>query len=433
MKVKNIMHRVKLPGKKQRGGKSQSDEKRLVYKSAALSVLILLIGSVFFFGILDIIIPGNISVYNDEGLKSGLITYEKQDGNEISPVFSYSKTIADSGTKELYKAKLFGVIPLKDVEISSFPKTYLIPGGMSFGLKFFTQGVLVIGTSDIETENGVQNPAKSAGLKTSDIITHINGAAVNTIEEAAHYIEASEGARVTLDIVRDSKKYSLILTPVYSVSEKKYKSGIWLRDSTAGIGTVTYINPDSLAFGGLGHGICDIDTGNLMPLKRGIIVESKISDIVKGRSEYPGELKGKFGSDIGTLLANTQNGIFGLLNKLPTDAYNKEALPIGLRSEVKEDKAKIYCTLDDNVIEEYDIEIIKIYKNSSDSKNFLVKIIDPVLLEKTGGIVQGMSGSPIIQNGKIIGAVTHVLVSDPTKGYGIFIDNMLTAMPDVIK
>jgi stage IV sporulation protein B len=304
---------------------------------------------------------------------------------------------------------------------------------MPFGVKFFTEGVIVVGLSDIETEKGTVNPAKAAGVKASDIITEINGATVNSVEEAAAIIENSGGGNLHLTIRRDSKIIEIKLKPAYSVSEEKYKSGIWLRDSTAGIGTVTFISPANYAFGGLGHGICDVDTGNLMPLKKGTIVDADIDNVVKGKSELPGELKGKFKESMGTLLANTHNGIFGILSKAPVSPETATPVPIGLRQDVKEGKAIIYSTVCEQGVREFEVEIIKIYKNSSDSKNFLVRITDTELLEITGGIVQGMSGSPIIQEGRLIGAVTHVLVSDPAKGYGIFIDNMLTSMPDILK
>jgi len=170
-----------------------------------------------------------------------------------------------------------------------------------------------------------------------------------------------------------------------------------------------------------------------MPLKKGTIVDADISSVIRGQSEAPGELKGRFRDNMGTLLANTHSGIFGILNDAPIEPESVEPVPIGLRGDVREGEAKIFSTVDGNGRREFDIEIVKIYKNSSDSKNFLIRITDPELLEITGGIVQGMSGSPIIQDGRLIGAVTHVLVNDPAKGYGIFIDNMLTAMPEILK
>ena len=428
-----------------------------------LSVIILcsLIFSAGFFGVIDFITPGRIMTFNIDDLnRNGIIVYSDGDYSMLDffpllfnrnrdgaqAVFSdaslqmlqatASPEITAGNnffTRSYFTAKLFGVIPIRTVEVTVFPETSLIPGGMPFGVKFFTEGVIVVGVSDIETEKGSVNPAKAAGIKTSDIITEINGSVVNSVEEAARIIEASGGAAIELKIQRDSKTLDLKLRPVYSVSEEKYKSGIWLRDSTAGIGTVTFVSPANFAFGGLGHGICDIDTGNLMPLKRGTVVSASIENVIKGRSDMPGELKGRFRDNIGTLLANTHNGIFGILSNSPVSIEDVTPVPIGLRQDVREGKAVIYSTVDERGQREFEIEIIKIYKNSSDSKNFLIRITDPELLEITGGIVQGMSGSPIIQNGKLIGAVTHVLVSDPAKGYGIFIDNMLTAMPETLR
>ena len=424
------------------------------------SVIILcsLILSAGVFGVMDFITPARITAFNIDDLnRNGIIVYSSGDYSifDFFPLSLFHRNraaqtvfnaVPDTNctgnlsaagnnffSRSYFTAKLFGIIPIRSVEVNIFPETALIPGGMPFGVKFFTEGVIVVGTSDIQTEKGSANPAKTAGVRTSDIITEINGAVVNSVEEAARIIEASGGDAINLKVQRDYKTLELTLKPVYSVSEEKYKSGIWLRDSTAGIGTVTFISPANYAFGGLGHGICDVDTGNLMPLKRGTIVEASIENVVKGKSELPGELKGRFRDSIGTLLANTHNGIFGILNKVQADPESVTPVPIGLRQDVKEGKAVIYSTVDERGTREFEIEIVKIYKNSSDSKNFLIRITDDELLEITGGIVQGMSGSPIIQDGKLIGAVTHVLVSDPAKGYGIFIDNMLTAMPVILQ
>ena len=467
MKYKNIKH-------KKRDFNSNLNAAKIV-SAFILSLFILTAG---LFGIMDFITPNHVAAFNINDLnKNGVIIYSKTDygildlfsflshssnsandshnteslkndnaatafnNSALSPYVSSSSAQTDNlsisnsnnNGESIYTAKLFGIIPIKKVQVSLFPETELIPGGMPFGVKFLTQGVIVVGLSDIETEKGTVNPAKNAGIKTSDIVTEINGVTVNSVEEATNIIEGSNGDTMDLTVTRDGKTYDLKLKPAFSVSDNKYKLGIWLRDSTAGIGTVTFINPSNNAFGGLGHGICDVDTGNLMPLRKGTIVDSVIDSVVKGKSELPGELKGKFKENMGTLLSNTQNGIFGILSNMPVSPEDATPIPIGLRSDVKEGRATIYCTIDGTGPQEYEIDILKIYKNSTDSKNFLIKITDPNLIEATGGIVQGMSGSPIMQNGKIIGAVTHVLVSDPTKGYGIFIDNMLSAMPEILK
>lgn len=447
----------------------------ILMKGSMIFALFSLIVIALFLGFVDFITPHTLTTFNIDNLNAGgLITYAKSDepsssadiwdlisyvsaGNSSS-VFSssYSKlpaenkndgSIASNANLEksaesakngangssAYVAKLFGIFPVRKVDITVFTETHLIPGGIPFGVRFFTEGVIVVGTSDIETEKGVSNPAKNAGIKTADVIVAINGAPISTVDEISRLIEGSKGETISISVIREGKPYTLSLKPVMSDTEKKYKSGIWLRDTAAGIGTVTFINPENNAFGGLGHGICDVDTGTLMPLRRGTIVNASIDNVVRGKSEVPGELKGKFKDNSGTLLSNTNNGIFGILTNAQISPENATPLPIGLRSEIKEGKAVILSTVDNNGVREFEIEIIKIYKNSNDSKNFLVKITDPELIEITGGIVQGMSGSPVIQDGKIIGAVTHVLVSDPAKGYGIFIDNMLNSMPDTLR
>jgi stage IV sporulation protein B len=215
--------------------------------------------------------------------------------------------------------------------------------------------------------------------------------------------------------------------------DKKYHIGLWVRDSTAGIGTLTFYDPKTSAFGALGHGITDIDTGLLMPVDSGEIIESSILGIKVGKSGVPGELKGVFIEDmrLGTIENNSEFGIYGKLSDNAANKITGKLYPIGLRSEIKEGPAVILSNIDGKSIAEFEIEIQKVSRqNINGSKGMIIKVTDQKLLEATGGIVQGMSGSPIIQNGKIIGAVTHVLVNDPTKGYGIFIEGMLKNLPD---
>ncbi len=322
-------------------------------------------------------------------------------------------------------AKLFGVIPIKDVEIKVVPDTKLVPCGDVFGVKFFTKGVMVVRLSDIETGDGFVSPAKRAGLREGDVIQSINGSDVNTAEEMAFAVENSNGNDISVIYLRDDKESSCVIKPVLSLSDKKYKTGIWVRDSTAGIGTMTYYNSETGEFAGLGHGICDIDTGKLMPLLSGVVVDVEITDIIRGRKGMPGELKGSFDTvKQGEISGNTPHGVYGVIRG---DAFRngKEAMEVAKSSEVTTGKATILCELDSDGIGEYEIEITKIKNSDEEGKNFLITVTDENLLEKTGGIVQGMSGSPIIQNGKLVGAVTHVLVSDSKKGYGIFIENMM--------
>ena len=306
----------------------------------------------------------------------------------------------------------------------------LIPGGMAFGVKFFTEGVIVLGTTGVETASGVVSPAKDAGLTAGDIIIRACGVEFDSANALVELIAGSGGKPVTVAYIRNGTEQTVTVSPARDVANGVYRIGVLVRDSTAGIGTVTFIDPETLDFGGLGHGIYDSETGTLLPLGRGAIVEVEITDVVKSERNSPGELKGAFGKAlVGELWDNCDEGVFGRFSEIPDTAY--EPMPIAASSELKEGSAYILTTLSGNEIGRYEIEIEQIYKGSGSTKNFLIEVTDERLISKTGGIVQGMSGSPIIQNGKLVGAVTHVLVNDPTRGYGICIENMLDSAFDV--
>lgn len=286
----------------------------------------------------------------------------------------------------------------------------LIPGGIPFGVKFNTQGVVVIGFCDVDGGKGAVNPAKDAGLHLKDIITKANGNELRDANDLTGIIEKSEGKEIKITYLRGSEEKNTVIKPSYSKSEARYKAGIWIRDSGAGIGTVTYIYPDTYAFGGLGHGICDGDTGELIPMSRGVVTDVTVSGVKKGVSGTPGEIKGYFGaSKRGTLFSNTDCGVYGMFSECPLNV--SEAIAVGGRNEIKEGEAYIMCTLSDGKPVKYKIEIAGINRDAKGSKCFTVFVKDPALIEKTGGIVQGMSGSPIIQNEKLVGAVTHVCVN----------------------
>ena len=304
----------------------------------------------------------------------------------------------------------------------------LYPGGMPFGVKFYTDGVMVVGFCDIDTGKGSVNPAEKAGLRTKDVILKIDGEEIKGAADMTARIEASNGKPMKLTCRRSGKEFETSLTPVLSAAEGQYKTGIWVRDSGAGIGTVTFLFPDSGAFAGLGHGICDADTGALVQMRKGAVSDVTISSVVKGAAGAPGELKGHFNPGrSGALLGNSNCGVWGVFSEVPETSC--EPMPIGLRDDVAEGDAYILCTATGEEIQKYDIRISNIKRDAKGSKCFTVTVTDPDLLALTGGIVQGMSGSPIIQDGKIIGAVTHVLINDPTTGYGIFLENMLANMP----
>lgn len=305
----------------------------------------------------------------------------------------------------------------------------LLPGGMPFGVKICCDGVLVVGVGEVETKFGKKSPAKDAGICPKDIIVSINGRKINSANDVTSAVEYGEES-LKFDILRNGENSTVEVFPVKNI-EDKFRVGIWVRDSTAGIGTVTFIDPETGAFAGLGHGICDSDTGELMPLKRGVVVDVTINGIVKGQSGTPGELKGCFSSGkVGSLIGNTECGVFGVFGELP------EGLGRGVEtaeySELCEGDAELICTLDEGGRRRYRVKISDIDCSGRDVKNFVVSVVDERLLERTGGIVQGMSGSPIIQNGKLIGAVTHVMIGDPSRGYGIFIGNMLKNMPKAV-
>ena len=307
---------------------------------------------------------------------------------------------------------LFNTIPIKTVHVDVTEPLMLVPCGTPFGIKMFTNGVVVVGMSDIDSESGKVNPATEAGLKIGDIITNINGVTVNENEEVSEAIQDCNGESLVLTVKRDTEILEISLNPVKTSQDGSYKGGLWVRDSTAGIGTVTFYNPENGLFGGLGHG-----NGDIVPVT--------ISGVTKGQKGAAGELRGYFSSNqaIGNLFINSDEGVYGQLDASPVE---QQALPVAMKQEVKEGPAQILTTVADGEPQYYNVTIESIeYKNSSRVKNLVVLVTDEVLLEKTGGIVQGMSGSPIIQNGKIVGAVTHVFLNDPTRGYGIFAENMV--------
>ena len=303
----------------------------------------------------------------------------------------------------------------------------LAPGGMPFGVKFLTEGVSIVGFGDVETDGKAINPAGAAGLRERDVIVGINGTPIAGASQLTEAIEKCDGKPIRLTCKRAGREFSVDLLPVYSKEESRYKTGIWVRDNGAGIGTVTFILPENGMFAGLGHGICDADTGEPIAMRRGTVSDVTISSVVRGAAGKPGELKGYFNATkTGSLIGNTPCGVWGVFSKLPSGVG--ETMELGLRDEIREGDAYILSTLDNNQICRYNVRLSNINREAQASKCFTVTVTDPALIAASGGIVQGMSGSPIIQDGKLVGAVTHVLINDPTTGYGIFIENMLNAV-----
>ena len=333
--------------------------------------------------------------------------------SKLSPGSSYQASL-----------QLFGLFPIKDVKVNVVDVTTVVPSGMPFGIKMYTDGVLVVGMSDVDTPNGPKNPAKEAGIKVGDVLVMIDGKPVNTTEEVAAIIEKAGGRKMCFKIRRGNITFDMYFSCVKSVNENCYKAGLWVRDSSAGIGTMTFYIPGSNIFAGLGHAICDVDTGEPLPLATGEVVPARIYSIVKGISGEPGELRGGFeGGTMGQLSINCETGIYGTLNKTPILG---QPVPVAMKQQVKAGPAKILTTISGTTPELYDIKIEQVrYNDSSPTRNMIISITDQRLLEKTGGIIQGMSGSPILQDGRLVGAVTHVFVNDPTKGFAIFAENML--------
>ena len=346
-------------------------------------------------------------------------------GKQTMKVFSQVGSGALPGTRDAVHAA-----PVASLAAEDLRDLALYPGGMPFGVRFLTEGITVVGFCDVDSPEGKVNPANAAGLRIGDVILRANGEALESATDLTERIERGNGAVLTLSCRRGKQEFDVRFSPVWSVSEERYKTGVWVRDSGAGIGTVTFLIPETGAFAGLGHGICDAGTGEPIPIRRGTVSDVTIRSVVKGTAGDPGELKGYFNAGkTGVLLGNTVCGVWGVYSEPPQTVA--EPLRVALREDVREGDATILCTLADNTVSEYTVRLSAIDRNAAGPKCFTVTVTDPRLLEQTGGIVQGMSGSPILQDGKLVGAVTHVLVNDPTTGYGIFLENMLARMPVV--
>ena len=350
------------------------------------------------------------------------ITLE-QDKNNVSLVAN------EKGNEEMLLE--FAGIPVKKVDVNVLKDFRVQPGGQSIGVKLNTVGVLVVGHHLVNTEDGKKSPGEIAGIKIGDIITEINGNKIEKMTDVAPFVQNAGQSGEALDMVisRESGKFTTKLTPLKDKGENSYKLGLYIRDSAAGIGTMTFVHPQSKKYGALGHVISDMDTKKPIVVEDGQIVRSTVTSIEKGSNGDPGEKLARFSSDreiVGNITKNSPFGIFGVLNKELKNGILDKPLPIALSHQVKEGPAKILTVVNDDKVEEFEIEIVStIPQKFPATKGMVLKVTDPKLLEKTGGIVQGMSGSPIIQDGKLIGAVTHVFVNDPTSGYGVHIEWML--------
>lgn len=334
---------------------------------------------------------------------------------------SQGRKVGDSFLVDL---KAFGIIPISKIDVEVVDELHVAVLGSPFGMKIYTNGVMVTSLSDVQTANGVERPAKKAGIKLGDYILSINGQAVTTNEDVMSIVEKSAGKKLRFEILRGNTKIYINFCAVKSKETSSYKIGLWVKDSSAGIGTLTFYSPVNDIICGLGHGICEEETGELISIKSGSIVEAQIISSEKGEVGAPGKLNGRMlFQTVGVIEKNCQMGVYSrLTGKLEFSNLTE----IALKQEVKNGKAQILCTIDESGPKLYDCQIeVRSSAYHNKVQNLLVTVTDKKLLEKTGGIVQGMSGSPILQDGKLIGAVTHVLIDNPTKGYGIFAENML--------
>ena len=338
---------------------------------------------------------------------------------------------SSAGTFEL-NLDLFGTIPVKEINVNVIPKTKVVPMGNLIGVKMYTSGVLVVGMSEIEGQDKQKyKPYINSGIEEGDMIIEINNKKIDSTDELVEVVNSSQGQEIQIKYVRDDNEMVTSILPIKNESNE-YKLGLWVRDAAAGVGTLTFYEPSTGKFAALGHGIVDVDTGGILHIANGELVKSRLVSIKKGEKGDPGEIKGSIDSavSIGEIEKNTNFGVFGFVSKkVNLDLSNSKEYEVALRSEIETGEAEVICELEQGKKKTYKIRIEKVYSsNNYDNKSMLIKIIDDELLGKTGGIIQGMSGSPIIQNGKFVGAITNVLVSDPTTGYAIFGDLMIKQM-----
>ena len=370
-------------------------------------------------GYVDRMLPDRFTVSYGQEVQIGQWVQSRPLGTQGDTVRA---SAVPAGGQYRTRLTLGGLFPVKDVTVTVTEDTVVMVCGTPFGIKLYTKGVLVVGLSDVETAAGKTNPAAAAGVCVGDTILAVNGQTVNTGDEVSALISGSGGKKVTLRLERDGVAFDASFTPVKTA--EGYRAGLWVRDSAAGIGTLTFYDPVEGTFAGLGHAVCDVDTGERMSLSDGEIVPARIFGVTKGKAGSPGELKGCFDAgSLGVLEKNSDNGLYGSLTAFP---FGWQTMAVARCQQVTVGYAQILCTVDGTRPRYYTVAIEQVRQNSrAATRHMVVRVTDPDLLALTGGIVQGMSGSPIIQDGRLVGAVTHVLVEDPTRGYGIFAETML--------
>ncbi len=377
---------------------------------------IVMLGAVFCGVFIANILPEQFEVIDGERLRlaSLPVTIRRQGAIKADVPAS----VGDSYTANL---RLLGLLEVKNVQVHVVKTERVVPDGETFGIKLYTDGVMIVGIGEVETSSGKKSPASDAGVQKGDQLIAVDGKTVNTNQEVGESIAGSKNKGCTLSLRRNGVAFTVRLHPQQDTADGTYKGGFWVRDSTAGIGTVTYYNPQTGYYGGLGHAVCDVDTGKKLPLLNGEAVNSTITSVEKGENGRAGELVGNLENNrLGTLLLNTDNGVYGVFAK----ARAGKSVPIAMKQQVQSGKATVLSTLDETGPHAYEIQIEKI-NYAGGGHDMVVRVTDPKLIARTGGIVQGMSGSPILQNGMLVGALTHVFINNPQKGYAIFAENMM--------
>lgn len=403
--------------------------KRLIKMTIPIFILLIL-----FIYILTIdAIPEHITLFEGENIDFkmlyGMQISKKNNEPTIEAVSSQGNSVtAEVGIAKL-ELSLLNSIPLKEVNVDILPRTKVIPVGSVAGVKLYTSGVLVVGMSEIEGQDKkMYKPYENTEITEGDTIVAINEIQIATTDDLINEVNKSKGEEIKLQYIHKQETLECNITPVKTYNSE-YKLGLWVRDSAAGVGTVTFYEPSTGKFAALGHGLVDIDTEQLIQISSGEFVTTNILSIDKGEKGKPGKIQGTLDKQktIGTITRNTGFGIYGKVEDLSSLQLDKsQEMEVASRSEITLGKAEIICSLENGKKEKYEIQIEKIFpENNYDNKSMKIKITDNRLVEKTGGIIQGMSGSPIIQNGKLIGAVTHVLVNEPLEGYGVFGDIMI--------